>query len=262
MKRLWVLVLVICLLSACQPQPQDAVNAYLAGWQNQDVETVLANVTDDMTLVIDGNPAFYTELTGKEELQVYLEENFAGGVQVEMLGKPEANGDQIVWASRFGLDAFREMGVEWLAGSDTYTVTDGKVSSFVWKINDEDLNTLLEAFATLPNLANDLVGTWRWEPEDSSIGPVEFRYHENGTYELLRTIVDSEILWDVGDYVVEGNTVTLTTSEANYCGVGESGVYEMVVGEDGLLESVLIEDACFRRKPPIEEPVYLSPYSS
>lgn len=260
-KLLFALLLLMGLLSACQPDPVDVLDAYSQGWNSQDVEAVLEMVTDDFEIVVDGDPFFYTELSGKEAFAAYLTENFAGNFVVEYPEPLIVDDNQISTTVRYTLDFFKELGVEWVTAVDEFTITDGKVSRHVSTLSAASTAELAAAFAALAALkAEDLVGSWRWDGGET-IGFVDFHYYDDGTYEMVRYISGSETRWDAGHYTIEGSTLTFTTSEAIYCGESEQGIYEMTITEEGQLQSQLIEDNCWRRKPPVAEPVLLSAYT-
>lgn len=86
----------------------------------------------------------------------------------------------------------------------------------------------------------------------TELGVSDMTYREDGGYELIRYVAGGAILWDEGTFAIDGDAVTLTTTVAHYCRVGDSGVYRLVIGEDGKMENTPIEDACWRRKPPVD----------
>ncbi len=171
----------------------------------------------------------------------------------------KVDGNRVTTPVRFGLDPFRSVGVEWIYGHGrnylrrwTRSAATSSLSVRRAWLNWERPSPLEEGLTP-----QKLAGTWGYDNPD--LGKGHFRYHEDGTYEMVRNITGSETLWDVGTYEIEGDTVTLTTSEAHYCKIGTAGVYQMSITEDGLLESTAVDDACWRRKPPVDGPVYLTP---
>jgi hypothetical protein len=107
----------------------------------------------------------------------------------------------------------------------------------------------------------ELAGVWRWDGGEG-IGVADFRYHSDGSYEMIRYVVETETLWDTGTFEIDGLVLTyLSGEESKYCAVGQRGAYEMSFTEDGQLQMVLVEDECWRRKPPIDDPVLWSKHS-
>ena len=83
-------------------------------------------------------------------------------------------------------------------------------------------------------------------------GVSEMTYREDDAYQMIRYVAGGELVWDEGTFAIEGDKVTLTTTVAHYCKVGDSGVYQMVIGDDGKLENTPLEDPCWRRKLPVD----------
>ena len=229
-------------LTACQPPALNVGNQYMDAVKLGDADAMIAVVSDDMTMVVDGGPIFHNELTGAEALREYLKGNAASGFQFELTGAPVIEGNRISFPNRFAINDFRQIGVEWVAGADVVTTENGKVVRDVWTIDNASIQELAAAFAALQGLTVDkLVGTWRWDGGEG-IGVSDTRYNEDGTYELVRYISGGEVTWDVGVYAIEGDNVTLTTSEAHYCKIGDRGVYQVMITEDGKLENTPVED--------------------
>ena len=261
MKKCLVLLLVVVLgMTACQERPLSVGDTYIGALQNGETEEMLAAVSENVALVVDGNPFFYNEITGKEAMRTYYTGDLASsGFRFEVTGDAEVKDNQLTYPARFAMDVFKEVGVDWVSGKEVLTIEDGKVVRDVWTIDESSQAALGAAFAALePTFADNLVGDWRFEGGEG-VGNVDFSYHADGTYEMVRYIADSATIWDTGEYALEGQTITLTTTEDHYCGVGDVGVYEMAITESGQLESNVVDDVCWRRSPPIEGPIYLSP---
>lgn len=253
------------------PAAETALNAAILrsmvmGWtqtvNDKDLEGNLAMVADDVQRLVIGDPFFHNEISGKEDFATALAEQIALGMTVEYPDGPQSmqvEGNVVTAPVRFGLDPFREAGVEWVSGVDEITFTDGKISRHVFTISDESVAELGAAFAAQEQglTPEKLAGAWGYDNPD--IGKGYTRYHEDGTYEMVRIVTGSEIVWDTGSYAIEGDTVTFTTGEAHYCKVGAVGVYKMSITEDGQLEVTTIEDNCWRRKLPEGEAFYLEP---
>ena len=258
----WVIltqVAVLLILAACQPPPEAAGDRYMDAVVRNDADAMVATISDDTVMIVDGGPFFHNEITGKQAMQEYLQGNAATGFKLERTGDAVVAGNQVTYPNRFALDVFREVGVEWINGADVVTVENGKVTRDVWTIDEASIQELAAAFAALEGLTADkLAGTWR-KDWGTGIGVSDMRYRDDGTYELIRYIAGGPTVWDAGTYAVDGDRVTLTTGEAHYCKVGDLGVYQVVMTDDGRLEQTTIEDGCWRRKPPGEGTTYLEP---
>ena len=172
----------------------------------------------------------------------------------------EVSGDKVVEKDTMTMDSVSALGIASLEGISEITVRDGKITALNFTFSEASL-TQLQSAATPAITLEDLVGAWRWDGGEG-IGLAEFRYYQDSTYEMIRYIVDSETLWDAGTIEIDGSLVTFVSSEdSKYCEVGQRGSYEMSLGEDGKLKMELVEEVCFRRKPPIEEPILWSRYS-
>jgi hypothetical protein len=253
MNRSLTLVLVLLVvLAACQAPPLTVGNKYMDAVVRNDTEAMIVTISDDMAMIVDGGPFFHNEMSGKEALREYSQGNAATGFRLELTGDPVVAGNQVTYPDRFAMDVFREVGVEWISGVDVVTVENGKVTRDVWTIDEASIQELGAAFAALEGLTSEkLAGTWRADG-GTELGVSDMTYREDGTYEMIRYVAGGEVLWDEGTFTAEGDTVTLTTTVAHYCKVGDSGVYQLEVGEDGKMENRPIEDACWRRKPPVD----------
>ena len=115
------------------------------------------------------------------------------------------------------------------------------------------------AFAALEQglTPDEMAGYWGYD--NPEMGKGYTHYLADGTYEMIRYVADAGIVFDKGDYTIAGDSVTLATNEAVYCAKGAVGVYTVAITDDGLLEVTVVEDACWRRRPPVDGPIYLSP---
>lgn len=253
MKRCIPVVLtLLVVLTSCAAPPLAVGNKYMDAVVRNDADAMVALLSDDMVMVVDGGPFFHNELTGEEALRQYMQGNAATGFQLELTGDPMVAGNQVTYPDRFAMDVFRDVGVEWINGVDVVTVENGKVTRDVWTIDEASVQELGAAFAALEGLtAEKLAGTWRADG-GADLGVTDMTYREDGTYQMIRYVAGGEVLWDEGTFAIDGDKVTLTTTVAHYCKVGDSGVYQLVIGEDGSLENTPLEDPCWRRKPPVD----------
>jgi hypothetical protein len=219
---------------------------------SRDLEGALALFAED-AVVNSGGPEPFV---GKAAVQGWLEGMIADNFQIE-IEILEVSGDKVVEKDIMTMDSVSALGIASLEGISEITVRGGRITALDFTFAEASLAALQSATAPAITL-EDLVGAWRWDGGEG-IGLVEFRYHQDSTYEMIRYIVDSEVLWDAGTVEIEGSLVTLVSSEdSKYCEVGQRGSYEMSLDEDGQLKSELVEDVCFRRKPPVEAPLFLS----
>lgn len=242
------------------------LRATVIGWSqstnDQDLEGCLTMVADDIERVVIGDPFFHGEVSGKAELAAALKEEQALNMRVEYPDGPagmRVAGNVVTTPVRFGLDPFRAVGVEWVYGTDEITISDGKISRHVFSINEASAAELGAAFAAQEQglTPEKLAGVWEYDNPEMGKGYTEYR--ADGTYAIFRSVAGSPFLWDTGDYTITDDTVTLMTTEAHYCVSGDVGTYAAAIDDDGRLALTLVEDACPRRRPPVEGPVYLSP---
>ncbi len=232
----------------------DSIALKLAEATNaRNLEGALALFAED-AVVNSGGPEPFV---GKAEVRGWLEGMIADNFQIE-IEILEVSGDKVVEKDTMTMDSVSALGISSLEGISEITVQEGKITALDFTFAEASLAALQSA--TMPAITlEDLVGTWRWDGGEV-IGPVDLCIHKDGAYEFIRYIVDSEILWDAGTIEIDGNLVTYVSSEdSRYCVVGQRGSYELSFAEDGQLKSELVEDECWRRKPPAEGPVFLEP---
>ncbi|MBK9123478.1 MAG: nucleoside hydrolase [Chloroflexi bacterium] len=98
---------------------------------------------------------------------------------------------------------------------------------------------------------DDLVGTWKWT------GPFHFRFTADARFMVSQAYdgLDDETPEDFGTYTLQGNVLTLLSSESSlYCPSAEAStyhVYRTVIDE---LAFVLEYDACDARRAPSTAP--------
>lgn len=252
---------------AAETALQEAIlRAMVMGWtqtvNDQAMEENLAMVADDVQHLVLGDPFFHEEISGKTDFAAALAEQMALNMTVEYPDGPagmQVKGNVVTTPVRFGLDPFRAAGVEWVYGTDEITFANGLISHHVFTISEASVAELGAAFAASAQglTPDELAGFWGYD--NPEMGKGYTHYLADGAYEMVRYVAGAEILLDKGDYTIAGDTVTLTTSEAIYCAEGAVGVYTIAMTDDGLLEVTVVEDACWRRKPPVDDPIYLSP---
>ena len=257
-KKLLLLLAIVLTLPACQPDPLTVSTNYMNAVKNGNAEAMLAEVSDDIVLVVAGDPLFHAETSGKEEMRAYIEGNASSGMVMELTGDPVVNGSQITIPTRLSIPDFKAIGVEWITGKDVITIEKGKVVHDVWTLDDTSRDKLLTTFGELQRqFEENLIGGWF--NDSGGVGKeAEFHYFADGTYEMVRYVIGEKTLWDKGTYTVQGSVVTYTTTENKYCAENDKGSYEMNILPDGTLQAILIEDGCMKRKPPIDGPIPFS----
>jgi len=93
-----------------------------------------------------------------------------------------------------------------------------------------------------PGIAGvDLAGVWKQD----KVGGRYLQLNEDGTYSAA-----SELVWleqaprEIGQFRLEGTTLTFITSNESYDCKGQSGSYQIELTEEGQLQLVLQEDGC------------------
>jgi ketosteroid isomerase-like protein len=133
-------------LTACQATGVESVgDSYMQAVAAGDVDAMLARVSDDAVMVVDGGSIFRNELTGKEAMRAFLADEVSAGFRLEMTGEKVVAGNQITYADRFALNDFKALGVDWVAGRDALTIEGGKVVRDVWTIDPAAEAALHEA---------------------------------------------------------------------------------------------------------------------
>ena len=188
-KKLLLLLAIVLILTACQPDPLTVGTDYLNAVKNDNAEAMLAEVSDDVVLVVAGDPLFHIETNGKEEMGNYMKGNAESGMVMELTGDPVVNGNQITISNRLSIADFKALGVEWITGKDVITVEKGKVIRDVWTLDESSRDELLATFAELQRQFEEgLVGGWFNDSGGTGM-EAEFHFFADGTYEMIRYVV-------------------------------------------------------------------------
>lgn len=218
----------------------------------------LQGFKDDAVVTIEGKPYLYHQFVGKEAIGAFLEEEFAGGFRVEPTAVLTVNNNEVVAPTRFALDAFSSMGIEWMLGTDTYVLQDGQIQSHTWTISEESLATLA-AMLPPPLTVETLAGTWEWTLEGKAFRQ---EYRPDGTYELAHLLVGKWAPFDSGQFQLDGAlltgyTLTLISDEkSQLCQAGAKGQIGVFMNETGQLAIVQGQDECWQRNLPVSEPLF------
>ena len=140
------LVLVSCVTAYEAESGESVGDAYMQAMAAGDAEALLAQVSDDVTLVIDGGALFHNELSGKEAMREYLAGITSAGFQLELTDSG-VNGNRLTYPNRFALSDFQALGVAWVAGQDALIIENGKVVRDVWTIDPAAETALQEAMS-------------------------------------------------------------------------------------------------------------------
>ncbi len=121
---------------------------YTQASNNHDLQRVRELVTDDVERITIGDPFFHDEIKGEDAVISRLIAEMANNFVVEHpegLDGMQVQGNTVVSSVRFGLDMFREMGVEWLYATSEVTITNGEISRHVVTLSEESLAELTAA---------------------------------------------------------------------------------------------------------------------
>jgi hypothetical protein len=266
-KVMFMFCIPLILLAACQstPKPEEVVLAQVTPWNAGDVETALALYTDDVVVKFEpalppGSPEQYS---GKVELRAWFEElaamNFE--MQIEVI---QVDGDTVTTKTQTWVDPTRELGVAPLVATEVFIVRDGKIKAWTWTLSEDSLAALQTALAEVPApktsiiTVEDLVGTWEW---DRSI-TLYLQFNADGTYRMHANPWPHESgqsaqdalaqnPGDLGKYKLEGNLLTMESSEATVvCEAGDITEILTRITDDGKLELALQSEDCSVRRPP------------
>jgi len=246
MKKLTLLLLVVILLTACGPKPQDVVNSWQAALNKGDIDAALSYLADDTTVTIvppaEGDGIY----NGHAEIRGWYE-TIAAGKGSGALRDCKTEGDTLTCVSTYADEGLKAMGVDFIEGSWAAVIRDGKIQSYTFTITPESLakfppppSTPVEALA---GSINDIAGTWWF-----SQAGIMLEYKADGSY---RVFSGSETI-DEGTFSFNAGKVTYLTS-AIHCADNPSATYEIYIttqdGQPVWLRSQLVgEDKCRDRE--------------
>ena len=249
MKKLTLLLLVVILLTACGPKPQDVVNSWQAALNKGDVDAALSYLAEDATVTIippaegDGVYNGHTEIRGWYEAIV-------AGKGSGILKDCKMDGETMTCFDIYADEGLKSIGVDSIEGSWVAVVRDGKIQSYTFTMWPESLAkfppppepTPSAPVEVLAGSINDLLGTW-WSPKEG----IKLELKADGTY---RVFSGSETI-DEGAYAFDAGKITWLTSTM-YCADNPTATYEAYVTmENGkpawLRTQVVGNDACTGR---------------
>ena len=139
-----LLCILLFSLASCNltPDPESVVNSWNDALNVGDVEAALEYLEDDALITIVPPPAGLSGIfTGKEQIRGWYEGNAAQNGFNEIV-EIQVNGDKVNWTSKFGMDEWREIGVESLEVFGEGVIVDGKIQSYTVTIPPESLAKL------------------------------------------------------------------------------------------------------------------------
>ncbi len=138
---LWVLLFS---LAACYPtpDPESAVKSWNDDLNNGDVDAALEYLDDNATItIIPPPPGMSGVFTGKDQIRGWYEGNAAQNGFNEFI-EFQVAGEVVSWTSNFGIDEWRNLGIDSLETTGEGIIKDGKFLSYTVTIPPESLAKL------------------------------------------------------------------------------------------------------------------------
>jgi|GEM_PF-1826737 len=269
MKKLFLLLLVAILLTACGPKPQDLVNSWQAALNKGDIDAALSYLADNATVTIvppaDGDGVY----TGHAEIRGWYE-TIVSAKGEGSLSNCTADGETITCASTYADEGLNAMGVDFIEGTWVAVIRDGRIQSYTFTITPESLAKFppppTEPPAPMPTeppivvaptvtpapevritTAEAVIGKWEGKSDGQ---PVHHYFQVNGGYVIK--FPDSSMNIAVSQYWFEGDLMKIGDAAPGDCS-GIIGSYEVYATYEGdkivKLRFVLVgTDACVDRK--------------
>ena len=238
------LMVVIVLLTACGPKPEDMALQAVEAINAQDMEAVLALYADDAVVTSVSPEPF----TGKEEIRGWLEGMFADNFHLEA-EIVEVNGNVFIERDTMTMDSMSFYGIDELTGTAEGTIENGKIKTLNFSWSDETLADLQAAPFVAPE---DLIGIW-------SVGTY-LKLNEDGTARVADKLDDldqpvseehpgSDQVWTYDGMVITFQGTAGVGEGYEGCTADQVGVYLVKwAGEDlDRLKFEPIEDDCGAR---------------
>jgi hypothetical protein len=136
-------VLLFSLASCNQtPDPESVVKSWNDALNAGDVDAALEYLDDNAVVTIVPPPAGMSGVfSGKEQIRGWYEGNAALNGTNEFV-EITVNGDNVSWISKFGMDEWRNIGVDSLDTLGEGVIVDGKFQSYTVTIPPESLAKL------------------------------------------------------------------------------------------------------------------------
>jgi len=108
------------------------IDAFIAGENAHNVDAVTALFDDNATVVLATGP-----LQGKDAIRAWQQELSDGHFSISVTGSIEISGSKADYPVTVALDAFRQLGLESLDGTEDMVVANGKIVSFPFAFTPE-----------------------------------------------------------------------------------------------------------------------------
>lgn len=255
MNRLTVSWILVILLTACGPQPQDIVDAWQQDLNKGDIESALSHLADDVVVSVSppgsGEDGVYK---GKEEVRGWYE-TIVAGKGTGTMSDCQANGDTFTCVSSYEDEGLKSIGVDFIEGSWVAVVHDGKIQSYTFTISPESLAkfppppeptpAVPATSEVIASKIEDIAGIW-----DSRV-LYERGYHHfkpDGTLVIAYTFEELEtnpVFSEPSKYWFEGTTFHVD----DFCGHGTYEITMTIENDQPIkLHFKKLEDPCEQRK--------------
>ncbi|MBA7678670.1 hypothetical protein ES703_86948 [subsurface metagenome] len=150
MKKILTILLIMTLLvagctrateSPTPMEPQDIAKAFLQASDNDDIDTGLSLLSDD---VVFRQEPIGLRVEGKAQLEVGLRENIAWHHRHSFTSPFSVDGDKVTCSAKVSGDDFRISGIEYINATYEFLIRDGKIHSILVIANSEDWARLVE----------------------------------------------------------------------------------------------------------------------
>jgi hypothetical protein len=268
MKKLFLLLLVAIMLTACGPKPRDLVNSWQAALNKGDIDAALSYLADDATVTIappaDGDGVY----TGHAEIRGWYE-TIVSGKGKGTLTNCKADGETITCTSTYADEGLKAMGVDFIEGTWVAFIRDGRIQSYTFTITPESLAkfppppteppaptpteppivvapTAIPAPEVRITTAEPIIGKWEGKYDGQFI---HHHFQVNGGYVVK--FADSSMNISVSQYWFEDDLLKFQDATGDCAGI--AGSYEVYATYEGdkivKLRFVLVgTDACVDRK--------------
>jgi hypothetical protein len=121
---------------------ESIVNSWNDSINNGDVDAALNYLDDNAVItIVPPPPGMSGVFTGKEQIRAWYEGNVAQNGFNEFV-EIQVTGEKVSWTSKFGMDEWRNLGVESLEVHGDGIIVDGKFQSYTVTIPPESLDQL------------------------------------------------------------------------------------------------------------------------
>ena len=148
-KILTILLMVTLLVAGCAgttesptpTKPQDIAKAFLQASDNDDIDTGLSLLSDD---VVFRQEPIGLRVEGKAQLEAGLRENMAWHHRHSFTSPFSVDGDKVTCSAKVSGDDFRISGIEYINATYEFLIRDGKIHSILVIVSSEDWARLVE----------------------------------------------------------------------------------------------------------------------